>query len=113
MLKIEQYKAIVTALVHEIAKFGFTPFDDVENHIILDNERGHYLFYNSGWHNNRRNYGCYLHLQVRPDGKVVVQHDGTNLKIAEELVKKGISKEDVVLEIQAPYKREMVGMAAV
>jgi hypothetical protein len=107
---MEKYKAIVAALIQEIAQFGSTPFDDVQNQIIMDNERGHYLLYNSGWHNNRRNYGCYLHLQVRLDGKVAVQHDGTNLKIAEELVKKGVLKEDIVLEFQAPYKRGMMEM---
>jgi len=112
MGKMEQHKAIVASLVNEIAQFGSTPFEDVENQVILDNERGHYLLYNSGWHNNRRNYGCYLHLQVKPDGKVWVQHDGTNLKIAEELMKKGIQKSDIVLEFQAPYKREMVAAEA-
>lgn len=112
MGKMEQHKIIVAELVKEIAKFGSTPFEDVENQVIMDNERGHYLLYNSGWHNNRRNYGCYLHLQVKTDGKVVVQHDGTNLKIAEELVKKGIPKKDIVLEFQAPYKRELMEMTA-
>ena len=110
---MEKHKAIVANLVKEIAQFGSTPFADVENQVIMDDERGHYLLYNSGWHNNRRNYGCYLHLQVKPDGKVAVQHDGTNLKIAEDLVKKGIPKKDIVLEFQAPYKREMMEMAAV
>lgn len=112
MGKMEQHKKIVAALAQEIAQFGSTPFDDVENQVIIDNEHGHYLLYNIGWHENRRNYGCYLHLQVKPDGKVYVHHDGTNLKISSELVKKGIPAADVVLEFQAPYKRRLAGAAA-
>ncbi|HFA52148.1 MAG TPA: XisI protein [Bacteroidetes bacterium] len=112
MGKMEKHKIIVTKVVKEIAQFGSTPFEGVETQIIIDQEHGHYLLYNSGWHNNHRNYGCYLHLQVKPDGKVWVQHDGTNLDIASELVNKGIPASDIVLEFQAPYKREFLKVAA-
>ncbi len=108
MGNLVKYKSIVSDLVKEIATYGSTPFEDVENQIIMDEERGHYLLYNSGWHNNKRNYGCYLHIEVKPDGKVWLQHDGTNLKVATELVKKGIPKEDIVFGFYAPYKRQML-----
>lgn len=112
MGKLEKTKKIVKNTVLEISQYGSTPFEDIENQVIIDEERGHYLLYNSGWHNNRRNYGCYLHIQVKEDGKVWVQHDGTNLKVALELEKKGIPESDIILEFHAPYKRELLKQAA-
>ncbi len=44
-------------------------------------------------------------------GKIWIQHNGTEIGIADELVKLGVSKEDIVLGFQAPYKRKYTGFA--
>ena len=39
-------------------------------------------------------------------GRVWLQHDGTDLRIAERLVENGISKSDIVIGFQPPHVRE-------
>ncbi|MCP4699169.1 MAG: XisI protein [Gammaproteobacteria bacterium] len=58
--------------------------------------RGHAFI--SGFH------GCVLHIDIK-NGKIWIQHDGTEIGMADERVKPGVPKEDIVLGFQAPYRR--------
>ncbi len=79
-----------------------------ETQLIMDDERGHYLLFSVGWGHNRREYVPFVHLDVRPDAKVHIQHDGTDLKIAERLIEEGIEKQHIVLAFQAPNRRKLI-----
>lgn len=81
---------------------------NIETQLITDDEHGHYLVYFSGWRDMDRTYGCILHVDVKSNGKVWLQYDGTELIVAELLLEKGIPKEDIVLGFQAPYKRPLI-----
>lgn len=111
MDKISQYKAIVRQVAIEAGKLGDRPDNEVRTQFVLDDERGHYLLYFNGWRDQKRTYGCYLHLDVAEDGKVWVQYDGTDLRIAQQLVDRGIPKSDIVLGFHAPLKRPHTGFA--
>lgn len=88
-----------------------TNWEDIETIFIKDEDNGHYQLMNIGWQNNRRVYGSFIHINVKPDGKVWLQHDGTDIGVADELVEMGIPKEDIVLAFHAPYKRPYTGFA--
>lgn len=45
--------------------------------------------------------GCVLHLDIK-NSKIWIQHDGTEIGIANELVKLGVPKEDIVLAFHEP-----------
>jgi hypothetical protein len=60
--------------------------------------------------NSRRNYGCVLHLDIK-DGKIWIQHDGTEEGIAKALVELGVSKPDIVLAFHDPSMRKYTGFA--
>jgi hypothetical protein len=47
-------------------------------------------------------------LDIKPTGRVWLQHDGTDLHIAELLVQKGIPKSDIVIGFQAPHARVLM-----
>lgn len=107
MDRLTQHKVIVRQLVEEIARM--TPSDEQsETQLIMDEDRGHYLLFSVGWENNRREYVPFVHLDVRPDAKVHIQHDGTDLKIAERLVEEGIEKQAIVLAFQSPNRRKLI-----
>ena len=109
MDKIAKYKAIARQIAEEVGKLGQTPNDKVATQLITDDEHGHYLLYFNGWRDEEsRTYGCFLHIDVNPDGKVWLQYDGTDLEVAKMLVKKGIPKDDIVLGYFAPYRRDMI-----
>ncbi|MFN4257448.1 MAG: XisI protein [Saprospiraceae bacterium] len=113
MEKLMQHKNIVRQIVEEIA--AMIPADgQVETQLIVDEARGHYLLAAVGWHDDRqRELNTFVHLDVKPDGKVWIQHDGTDLRIALWLVEKGIPKSDIVLAFHAPHRREMIPEFAV
>jgi hypothetical protein len=111
MEKIEKYKNIVAELIEEIAQIGAKPDAPIQTQIIKDYEGGHFLLFSNGWRGSDRVYGCYLHIDVARDGKVWLQHDGTDLIVAERLLEKGIPKSEIVLGFHAPYVREDTGFA--
>ena len=57
-----------------------------------------------GWDGKHRVDDVFVHVDV-VDGKVWLQHDGTNLRLAEDLVRSGIPKEDIVLAFHHPGRR--------
>jgi hypothetical protein len=47
------------------------------------------------------------------DGKIWIQHDGTEIGIANELVKLGVPKDDIVLAFHEPFVRPIQGSQSV
>ena len=108
MEKIEKHKALVKGIVEEIAAM-IPDSEPVETQTIIDDRHGHYLLSAVGWLNNKhREFNSFVHIDVKKDGKVWIQHDGTDLKIALMLVERGIAKSDIVLAFHAPFRREMI-----
>lgn len=109
MGKVEDYRGYIQSLLSEYASYKSLS-DDIEAQTIFDPDRNHYQLVDVGWHDNHRVYGCVLHLDIK-DGKIWIQHDGTEIGIAERLVELGVPKQDIVLAFQAPYKRQYTGFA--
>lgn len=107
MDKVKKYKAAARKVAEYIA--SISPSDEnVETQLITDDEHGHYLLYSVGWEKTYREYGAFVHMDVKPDGKVWLQHDGTDLRVALLLVEEGVPKKDIVLAFQAPHRRELL-----
>ena len=53
-------------------------------------------------------YGCVLHLDIKND-KIWIQHDGTEVGIANKLVEMGVLKADIVLAFHEPFVRQFTG----
>jgi hypothetical protein len=76
----------------------------------VDRTRDHYVVMNVGWHGERREHGCVIHLDII-GGKVWIQHDGTNWPVADELLAAGIPREDIVLGFHPPNVRRYTHFA--
>ncbi|AVH71142.1 MAG: XisI protein [Nostoc sp.] len=109
MDKLTQYRQIVQQLLREYAEIG-SPDPDVETQIVFDTERDHYQLMNVGWKNQRRVYGCFLHIDIK-DGKVWLQHNGTEYEVAEQLANLGIPKQDIVIGFHSAFKRQFTDYA--
>jgi len=107
MDSINQYKTIVLDYLQEVA--NLTPPGLTET--IVDEQHNQFLLYSNYWEENQRRYGCFLHIQIKPDGKIWIQHDGTDLSVAERLVDRGIPKNQIVLGFRAPFYRQMSDFA--
>jgi XisI protein len=53
----------------------------VRSEVIIDRAHDHYQLVNVCWQNDRRVYGCVLHLDII-DGKIWIQHNGTEFDVA-------------------------------
>ncbi|MBW4678005.1 MAG: XisI protein [Nostoc sp. CreGUA01] len=107
MDKLEQYRQCIQNLLSNYAAIPIAN-GEIESQTVFDLQQDRYQVMNVGWDGNRRVHGCALHLDIK-DGKIWVQQNTTELRIAHELVAMGIPKEDIILGFQAPYMREYTG----
>lgn len=106
MEKISLYKKYARELIQQI-RDRLNGDDSIAIQAITDEENGHYLVFNNGWRDNKhRVYGCVVHIEVKPDGKVWLHHDGTDLIVGQMLLDRGIPKSDIVLGFHAPIMRK-------
>ncbi len=107
MDKISHYRQVIQQLLTEYVQ---TPISngEIESQTVFDTQHDHYQVMNVGWDGNRRVHGCALHLDIK-GGKVWVQHNMTEMQIAQALMAMGVAKEDIVLGFQAEYMREYTG----
>jgi hypothetical protein len=110
MDKLSLYRQYIHELLTQRAKLR-SPFYPVESETIFDTVSDRYQLVNVGWKNSStRIYGCVLHVDIK-DGKIWVQHDGTEDAIAAQLVALGVPKQDIVLAYHAPHVRQYTEFA--
>ncbi|MBE9139407.1 XisI protein [Nodosilinea sp. LEGE 07088] len=109
MGSVEHYRQLVRELLTEYSQVDFSN-PQLETELIFDLQRDRYQVVHVGWSNKRRVYGCVLHLDII-DGKIWIQHDGTEGGIANELVDRGVPKHDIVLGFHSPFKRQFTEFA--
>ena len=95
MDKLTHYRHTARQIVEDYA--GQKPsLGEVESYAMIDPQHDHYVAMQTGWVNRHRVHGAFLHLDII-NGKVWIQFNGTDQPIADELVRAGIPKEDIVL----------------
>ena len=109
MDKLTQYRQWIQNILREYS--NIKPANgDIEVETFFDPKQDHYQVFHKGWSKYRRIFGPLIHLDII-DNKIWIQYDGTEVGIANELVKLGVPKEDIVLAYHAPYKRQYTGFA--
>lgn len=78
-------------------KGGLTGRKDIYHQIVIEAlQKDGYGLIMSGWDGNQRVQGVVIHLDIIGD-KIWLQHDGTDLNVALDLVEAGIPHEGIVL----------------
>jgi hypothetical protein len=108
-MAVEQYRQWIQQLLSARAERGLSQ-PHIETQAVLDTERDHYLLLHTGWRENRRTHGCSLHLDIK-DGKIWIQHDGTEIGIATQLLELGVPAHDIVLAFHSPNMRKFTEFA--
>jgi serine/threonine protein kinase len=109
MDRLEQYRDYIKQILKKYQQY--TKADTkIEAQIIFDTEHDHYQLVYVGWDNQRRIYGCVLHIDIK-NKKIWIQHNGTEANIADELIDLGVLKTDIVLGFHSPYKRQFTDFA--
>lgn len=106
---LSEYRRIIRDLIREYARFE-PSIGDIRTEVILDEANDHYELTHTGWLGAMRVHGSVLHIDIR-DGKVWVEHNGTEDPIATRLVEAGIPRDRVVLGFKPPEARAHTGFA--
>ncbi|MEL6138735.1 MAG: XisI protein [Cyanobacteria bacterium J06628_6] len=103
------YPPLVRSILRKHATNDIPSKTEVQ--LVCDTESHHYQVLHLGWQDLHRVYGCIVHVDIKDDGKIWIQRDGTETGIANELTAAGVPKTDIVLAFHAPYKRKLTGFA--
>lgn len=107
--EISRYRTIIQEILSVYA--SYKPHNgDIEVQAIFDIERDHYQVLGIGWDGKERVFGCSIHLDLK-DGKIWIQLNNTEIDLGQELVEKGVPKEDIVIGFQPVYIRKVSGYA--
>jgi hypothetical protein len=101
-------EAVIKVLEDYLDFLGHDPDSNIE--LIIDKNKAHYLLVEIGWQNDRRIYGSLIHIDII-NNKIWIQQDGTEEGIANDLVKEGISPQQIVLAFKTPERRKITDFA--
>ncbi|MBE9143556.1 XisI protein [Planktothrix mougeotii] len=95
---LSQYQTIIYQVLNEYAQIPYS-YGELERRFIMSEDKNSYLLITLGWQGDQRVHGCLVHLEIKDD-KIWIQRDGTEDGIADELVRAGIPKQQIVLGFQ-------------
>ena len=108
-MAVETYRQLIMQLLTERSQ-RVAATDEVEMQTIFDPVHDHYQLAYVGWSGDRREFGCLVHVAIK-NGKIWIQHDGTEVGLANQLVDLGVPKQDIVLAFHAPFMRQFTEYA--
>lgn len=107
MGRVSQYKTILTNFAEEFASIGSTNPPTVATVPVIDQEHGVFSVFDFGWHDDYRvNVPAFILRLV--DHKVFIESNNTDWLLAEQLAKRGINSEDIVIAFQQNDVDQMV-----
>ncbi|HLP92248.1 MAG TPA: XisI protein [Nostocaceae cyanobacterium] len=109
MDKLEKYRNYIENILKEYSQYK-PSYGDVELQLLFDQERDHYQLMSVGWNGEKRIHGIMLHIDII-DGKIWIQHNGTERRIAQDLLELGVPKQDIVLAFHSPTRRKYTDFA--
>ena len=111
MDKIKKFqKAIIDYVTKYAATYQQDEEDPIKTQLVFDKENHHYQLVRVGWKKQKFYHYCIFHFDIIND-KIWIQANNTEEMIGDELVKRGIAKEEIVLGFHPEYKREFTGFA--
>ncbi len=111
MDKIELYRNAIQSFLTAYASIPIAN-GSIDCYTVFDTKQDRYLVMNVGWDGDRRVYSCALHLDIR-EGKIWIEQNMTEIRIAQELVDRGVAKENIVLGFHPPEMRQYTDYAAI
>ena len=111
-MAVEQYRQYIRQLLLERAQRASRQRNAPEYEVktVFDSEQDSYQLLYVGWRGHKRDFGCILHVDIK-DGKIWIQHDGTEEGIANELVAAGVPKDTIVLGFKSVERRKLTEFA--
>lgn len=103
MDSLVQYREIIQEKLKEYTEIPYA-YGDLQCRLIISEDRNNFLLITLGWEDDVQVHGCLVHIEVIGD-KIWIHRDGLEDGIANELVKAGIPKNQIVLGFHPPNIR--------
>ncbi|MEA5467506.1 XisI protein [Spirulina sp. 06S082] len=111
MDKLTYYQNLVKQILTEYERISAqVPDPDIDEVLMFDDKRSQYLWFNIGWKDRRRVSAISVYIRIKNE-KIYIEEDWTEEGIANELLRKGITKEDIVLAFHDPETRKLTEFA--
>lgn len=101
-LSLDRIDEIITKILTKYANIPYAHGELKDKLVICPKQD--YLLITLGWEGDKRTHDCILHLEII-DRQVVVQYDGIEDGIANELIEAGIPSNQIVLGFMPANKR--------
>ena len=109
MDRLDQYRQWVRQLLTDLAEpQPSQAASSIESQMLFDSEHDHYQLLDIGWDGMNRVYTCFIHIDIK-GGKILIQRNMTEADLAQDFVKFGVPKDDIILGLHPPYKRPHTG----
>lgn len=112
MDKIKHYQKLISDLLREYAALPGANSPGLEDQVMLDFENNHFQLVTVGWDDGKFIYLPLFHFDIKPDGKIWLMVNNTDVRIAEELVSRGVPRTDIVLGFQPQEVRPYTDYAS-
>ena len=110
--KLDQYSRLLTSYLGELAQERNTALGATADcHVIADTRNHHYQLTRMGWEGRKYYFSVLLHFSIKPDGKIWIQQNSTEILVGRELEDRGVSKADIVVGFRPEYLRAATGYA--
>ena len=83
---------------------------DVETIFVEDTAHEQFVLMRVGWHDRKRVDNTVVHARIK-NGKIWIEQDNTDATLADELLRAGVPKEDIVLAFHPPELRRLTEFA--
>ena len=93
-----QLSDIVKGVINRYAQLK-PSHGDIRLDTVFDDEQSHYALMQVGWDKDRRVRGNLIYITLR-DNKVIIEYDGMECGIAQDLIASGIASVQIVLAYQ-------------
>lgn len=107
---LDSYREAVELILSEYAAIPYAN-GELTSEVVFDRKRDRYLLVDMGWDRGIRIHDTLIHVDMI-DGKLWIQHDGTESGIATELVQRGVPKDRIVLGFRPKAVRPYTDFAA-
>ncbi|MEM7658786.1 MAG: XisI protein [Bacteroidota bacterium] len=112
MEKTLMFQQAILDFLHEYAEgYDQDPDDPILTQIISDKENNHYQLVRVGWRDRMFHHFCLFHFDII-DEKIWIQANNTEVMVGDELVKRGVPKQEIVLGFQPVYARVHTGFGS-
>ena len=105
MDKIKFFQNQILEILADNAAYYKGTTNPLNLHIISDKTNNHFQLLMLGWEDDQYIFQCLFHLDII-DNKIWIQWNETDFPIENELIKRGVAADEIVLGLKHPKRRQ-------